>query len=70
MILRRFALYLRHGEMFTNRVNDYSTWIKVNKWIDSFNDKLMIIKQATVKHWKFLLRLNKFQLNDQKLTIN
>ena len=49
---------------------DYSTSIKVNKWIDSFNDKWMIIIQVTVKHWKFLPRLNKFQLNDQKLTIN
>ena len=29
----------------------------------------MIIIQVTVKHWKFLPRLNKFQLNDQKLTI-
>ena len=40
----------------------------MNRFI--FYDKLMIIIQATVKHWKFLLRLNKFQLNDQKLTIN
>ena len=30
----------------------------------------MIIIQVTVKHWTFLPRLNKFQLNDQKLTIN